>query len=114
MHTCIPDTLVQKWDFDHYMKVRQARLDQGIKPQEKPMLTEHPLFNKVVRNKVTGKSYVIESIRQGWWKGPYLHMVARQLPGDSHAVMMTEADRCLDDSIRHHAEQFATEFEVVS
>lgn len=100
----------QRWDTDHYMKVRQAR---GIHADTVYVL--HPIIGKKFLYKHDGYTttvVTIKSVSKQWWGGYYLAALYEDDIGSSGLVYF-ENINCISGCIIKEIDNFKEDFKEI-
>ena len=86
----------ESFDFDHYLKVRDARRNAQLACGGNGEVPGHHWQGKmIVRN---GKPYRIEKVLKHWYYGQYWALLLNNL-NDSHVLIYWENISCVDQTV---------------
>lgn len=111
-------------DYKLYLKFLDAR---GIKKPGKSFDTRvgfyidgseintehHEYHNYLLKEKETGKLYVVDTVSYLWHFGQYISLAAREVGTKSHRIIICENINCRDHTILEAIKEFKIEFEMI-
>jgi hypothetical protein len=97
-------------NLDHWLRVKAERARLGMpSPRAKNEPIHHALVGLTLVEKVTGKHYVVESVREDWWQGWFLTALLHDEFGSSRMCII-ENRSSTNPAIQRQLAQFRQDF----